>query len=284
MHTNSDVANMPVPLAAHINKAPAIEIANVAVRYRMPNEQVTSLKEVAIRRVTGRKVTYSEFYALNNINATIQAGEAVALIGRNGAGKSTLLKVISRVQVPTKGRIIVRGKMSPMIELGAGFHPELTGRENVYLNGAMLGHSRKEMDSKMQGIIDFSELHNFIDSPLRTYSTGMIARLGFAIASEVDPEILIIDEVLAVGDESFQRKCIERMQRFRDRGITILFVTHALDTIAKLCSRCIWIGEGHVVYDGPTEKAVRYFQESMQFEGSLSETRMRQVVIHTAKR
>lgn len=284
MHINSEVVKTTWTPTAATDKAPAIEFTNVGVRYSMPNEQVKSLKEVAIRRFTGRRVTYSEFFALNNVSAKIYPGEAVALIGRNGAGKSTLLKVISQVQVPTAGRIIVRGKMSPMIELGAGFHPELTGRENVFLNGAMLGYSRKQMDSKMQGIIEFSELHNFIDSPIRTYSTGMIARLGFAIASEVEPEILIIDEVLAVGDESFQRKCLDRMLSFRERGITILYVTHALNTIERLCPRCIWISEGRIVYDGPTAKAVKYFQENMQFDDTLSETRMRQVVVHTKKR
>ncbi len=256
----------------------SILVQNVSVCYHMPSERINSLKEVAIRRVTGRKISFSDFYALRGVSVQIKVGEAVALIGRNGAGKSTLLKIISQVQSPTKGRVVVRGKISPMIELGAGFHPELTGRENILLNGAMLGFSETQMLKKFDQIVDFSELGNFIDSPIRTYSSGMVARLGFSIAASVDPEILIIDEVLAVGDENFQTKCLNRMSEFRDNGVTVLFVTHGLDKIKLLCPRTIWLNEGHLMYDGPTEKAIGYFRDSMMYDEGLETTRMRQIV------
>ncbi len=185
---------------------PAIVVSDASVCYRLPTERINTLKEQVIRQVTRRKVKFNEFWALRKVNLQINRGEAIALVGRNGAGKSTLLKLIAKVQRPTTGRIWVQGTMAPIIELGAGFHEELTGRENIFLNGAMLGFSRKEMEKKVDNIIEFSELANFIDSPLRTYSSGMHARLGFAVAAEADPDILIIDEVLSVGDEAFQAK------------------------------------------------------------------------------
>lgn len=266
-------------MQAPTSSVPVIDISNVSVKYNMPSERINSLKEVAIRRLTGTKITYSDFYALSNINLQIMHGEAVALVGKNGAGKSTLLKLISQVQRPTRGRVIVRGKISPMIELGSGFHPELTGRENIFLNGAMMGHSYLEMSRKLNNIIEFSELGDFIDSPIRTYSSGMIARLGFSIAAEIDPEILIIDEVLAVGDESFQSKCISRMRKFHESGITVLFVSHALDKAEELCPRAIWLDGGKMRYNGPSSKAIQYFRESMNEDVGLFETRQRQIVV-----
>ena len=196
----------------------AIIVSEVSVCYRLPTERITTLKEQVIRTITRRKIKYNEFWALRKVNLRVNRGEAVALIGRNGAGKSTLLKVVAKVQRPTAGRVWVQGRIAPIIELGAGFHEELTGRENIFLNGAMLGFSRAEMQKKVDSIIEFSELANFIDSPLRTYSSGMHARLGFAVAAEADPDILIIDEVLSVGDEAFQKKCMDRMNRFRNGG------------------------------------------------------------------
>lgn len=248
----------------------AIQLEDVSVCYRLPSERITTLKEQVIRRITRRRVKYQEFWALNDISLKIRRGERLALIGRNGAGKSTLLKVIARVQRPTSGRVWVRGNVAPLLELGTGFHPELTGRENIFLNGAMLGFSRSQMEKKFDSIVEFSELGHFIDSPLRTYSSGMTARLGFAVAADADPDILIIDEALAVGDEAFQKKCMERMYSFRDRGVTILFVTHTLDTIHELCDHAIWIDAGEIRYVGETAQVIEMYRDSLEFEASLT--------------
>lgn len=256
----------------------AIVVSGVSVRYQLPTERINTLKEQVIRQITRRTVKYNEFWALRNVNLHVRRGDAIALVGRNGAGKSTLLKVIARVQRPTTGRVWVRGTMAPIIELGAGFHHELTGRENIYLNGAMLGFSRAQMAKKVDNIIEFSELANFIDSPLRTYSSGMQARLGFAVAAEADPDVLIIDEVLSVGDEAFQKKCLERMQRFRQRGVTILYVTHTLDTVHDLCDYAAWIDGGRLRYYGDTKRVVAMFRDSMEHDADLAETQRMQVV------
>ncbi len=257
---------------------PAIVISDVSVCYRLPVERINTLKEQVIRQITRRKVKFNEFWALRRVNLRIQRGDAIALVGRNGAGKSTLLKLIAKVQRPTMGRVWVQGRMSPLIELGAGFHEELTGRENIFLNGAMLGFSQREMERKVDNIIEFSELANFIDSPLRTYSSGMHARLGFAVAAEADPDILIIDEVLSVGDEAFQQKCMARMLRYRERGVTIVFVTHGLDSIAQLCNRAAWIDQGRLRYVGETDRVVEMFRDSMEYEADLATTQRLQVV------
>jgi len=256
----------------------AIEVSGASVCYRMPTERINTLKEQVIRTVTRRTTSYREFWALRNVNLRVNAGESVAFVGRNGAGKSTLLKVIARVVRPTSGRVIVRGSMATMIELGAGMHPELTGRENIFLNGAMLGFSEAQMRRKFDSIVDFSELEAFIDSPLRTYSSGMQARLGFAVAAEADSDILIVDEVLAVGDEAFQKKCTDRMLDFHRRGTTILYVTHGLDRVHELCNEAVWIEEGRVMFRGPTQEVVTMFRESMEFDTSIAVTQKRQVV------
>lgn len=262
----------------------AISVTDVSVRYHLPTERISTLKEQVVRQITRRTVKFNDFWALRKVNLQVRRGQGLALIGRNGAGKSTLLKVIAKVQRPSSGRVWVRGKMSPIIELGAGFHDELTGRENIYLNGAMLGFSRVEMAKKVDSIIDFSELANFIDSPLRTYSTGMQARLGFAVAAEADPDVLIIDEVLSVGDESFQQKCMARMQRFRQRGVTILYVSHGLDSLHELCDQAAWIEQGRLRYLGPTERVVEMFRGAMEFDTDLATTQSLQVVRPTRKR
>ena len=256
----------------------AITVSDVTVRYRMPTERITTLKEQVIRTITRRATGYSEFLALRSVTLRVGFGESVALVGRNGAGKSTLLKVIARVVRPTSGRVVVRGNVAPIIELGAGFHQELTGRENIFLNGAMLGFSAQQMRRKFDGIVDFSELGAFIDSPLRTYSSGMVARLGFAVAAEADPDILIVDEVLSVGDEAFQKKCVDRMLSFRRRGTTILYVSHSLDSIGKLCAEAVWIDEGRMMMRGPTAEVVAVFRESMELDASIAATQKRQVV------
>jgi ABC-2 type transport system ATP-binding protein len=256
----------------------AIVVNDVSVRYKLPTERINTLKEQVIRQITRRTVKYNEFWALRNVSLQVRRGDAVALVGRNGAGKSTLLKVIARVQRPTAGRVWVRGQMAPIIELGAGFHHELTGRENIYLNGAMLGFSRAQMEKKVDSIIEFSELANFIDSPLRTYSSGMQARLGFAVAAEADPDVLIIDEVLSVGDEAFQKKCVDRMLSFRKRGVTILYVTHALDAVHDLCDYAAWIDGGRLRYFGDSRRVVAMFRDSLEHDADLAETQRLQVV------
>jgi ABC-type polysaccharide/polyol phosphate transport system ATPase subunit len=270
------------PLAAFDSEA-AISVADVTVRYRMPTERINTLKERVVRGITRRSVGYTEFTALSHINLQVKRGEAIALIGRNGAGKSTLLKVIARVQQPTLGRVWVRGQVAPMIELGAGFHPELTGRENVFLNGAMLGFSQQQMQKKFDDIIAFSELESFIDSPLRTYSSGMQARLGFAVASSVEPDILIIDEVLAVGDEAFQQKCVQRMKAIRALGTTLLYVTHAVDKIGELCDKAALIDEGRLLYCGDVDKAVAYYRERLQ-DSNMNISSQRRIAMVVRKR
>ena len=257
----------------------AVAVTDVSVRYRMPTERISTLKEQVIRQITRRSIGYREFWALRHINLTIRQGEAVALIGRNGAGKSTLLKVIARAQQPTAGRVWVRGTVAPLIELGAGFHQELTGRENIFLNGAMLGFSRREMERKFDDIVDFSELGTFIDAPLRTYSSGMQARLGFSVAAEADPDIMIIDVVLSVGDEAFQDKCMRRMRRFRERGVTILYVTHAVGTAHELCERAVWIDGGRIAYAGETQDVVAHYRDGLAQESDLITSQKRQVVL-----
>lgn len=237
-------------------------LEDVAVRYRVPTERIGTFKEFAIRLLQ-RKVSFRHFWALGGIDLTIRKGEVFGLIGNNGAGKSTTLKVISRVLQPTKGRVRVYGKIAPLLELGAGFHPELTGRENVYLNGALLGYSRHQMDLVFQNIVDFSELGPFMDAPIRTYSSGMYARLGFSVATAHQPEILILDEILSVGDELFQAKCNERMREFRQNGATILMVSHGLATMERMCDRIGWIDHGKLRMVGnPTEVIAAYRQEN----------------------
>ncbi len=226
-----------------------IRIENVSVVYRAPSEHIKSLKEYAIRLLK-RQVTHQEFRALTDINLELRRGEVFGLIGHNGAGKSTMLKVVSRVMKPTHGRVWVKGRIAPLLELGAGFHPELSGRENVFLNGTLLGYSRVEMKGLFDSIVEFAELEDFIDAPLRTYSTGMTVRLGFAVATATRPDILIVDEVLAVGDEQFQEKCADRIADFRRQGTTILLVTHSSATVKNMCNRAALLDHGRLCVVG----------------------------------
>jgi len=228
----------------------AIALEGVSVSYRIPRERIRSIKEYAIHKLK-RRVVYDDFQALHDVRLTIEAGETVGLIGPNGAGKSTLLRLIARVIQPTAGRVVVAGKTAPLLELGLGLHGELTGRENVLLQGALLGFSRAEMKQRMARIIAFAELEEFVDAPMRTYSTGMAARLAFSVATDVDPDILLVDEALAVGDERFQIKCHDRMDAFREAGKTVLLVSHAMAQVRDNCRRAIWIHEGRVKRDGP---------------------------------
>lgn len=253
------VSELEAESAPQIPAGTMIRLDDVAVRYRAPEERVGTFKEYAIRQLQ-RRVRFRDFYALDGIDLDINQGEIFGIVGRNGAGKSTLLKVISRVLVPTRGRVCLGGQVAPLLELGAGFHPELTGRENVMLNGTLLGHSLRELESRMDQIMDFAELGSFIEAPLRTYSSGMAARLGFAVATAWQPEILLVDEVLAVGDEAFQLKCQQRMQGFRDAGTTVVIVTHNMNTVAALCARVAWLERGKIRSIGPAEQVVQDYR------------------------
>jgi len=249
------------------NSAPSLEYApgtavcleNVSVCFRVHRERVASFKEYAIRKVQG-KVQTESFWALNEVDLTVRQGEIFGLVGRNGAGKSTLLKVVSRVLRPSRGRVWMRGRVAPLLETGAGFHPELTGRENIFLNGTILGFTRREMEDKFDRIVDFAELWEFIDAPIRTYSSGMIARLGFSVATDIRPDILIVDEVLAVGDEAFQKKCLARMESFQEHGATVLLVSHTMDTIAKMCQRAAWLDHGRLHAVGTPEEVIAAYR------------------------
>jgi ABC-type polysaccharide/polyol phosphate transport system ATPase subunit len=202
-----------------------------------------------IRLVQG-KVRYHSFMALNKVDLDVKKGEIFGILGRNGAGKSTLLKVISRVLIPTQGRVWINGMVSPLLELGSGFHPELTGMENILLNATLLGRSRKEIQEKIPEILDFAEIGEFIEAPLRTYSSGMSARLGFSVATAWRPDILILDEVLSVGDAAFAKKCTDRMRSFRESGATVLLVSHAIETVRSLCQRALLLEHGAVLEIG----------------------------------
>ena len=249
---------MPTISDPAAQERPVIELRDVSVRYSVPHERVHTFKEYVIRLLRGRGAT-EELRALSQVNLEVRRGESVGIVGRNGAGKSTLMKVVANVLRPTGGSVDVRGLVAPLLELGAGFDPELTGRENVFLNGAILRRSRKEMERRLPDIIRFAELEHFVDAPLRTYSTGMFSRLAFAVATDINPEILLVDEALSVGDIEFQEKCILRIQEFLSRGATLLFVSHSPQAIIKLCQRAIWIHEGRVVADGPAADVVGAF-------------------------
>jgi ABC-type polysaccharide/polyol phosphate transport system ATPase subunit len=253
------VSEREAPASATVPDDLMLRLEGVAVRYRAPEERLTTFKEYAIRRLQ-RRVRYKDFYALDDINLDVNRGEIFGIIGRNGAGKSTLLKVVSRVLIPTRGRVWLRGQVSPLLELGAGFHPELTGRENVMLNGTLLGRTSHELEERMDSIIDFAELGSFIEAPLRTYSSGMAARLGFAVATAWRPEILVVDEVLAVGDEAFREKCQHRMQTFREDGSTVVIVTHDMSAVAALCPRAAWLEHGKIGLIGPADDVIKAYR------------------------
>ena len=240
-------------------REPVVKLEKVSVKYRIPSEPIRTFKEYAIRQLKGQRVRYREVLALDKVDLEVYAGEVFGLIGPNGAGKSTLLKLVARVLRPTEGRVWVKGQVAPLLAMGAGFHPELTGRENVFLNGTLLGFSRDDIQRRFQRIVDFAELWDFIDAPLRTYSSGMVTRLAFSVATDVRPDILIVDEVLGVGDASFQRKSMERIRSFQEAGATILFVSHSLDTVRRLCQRAAWLDHGRVVFIGPATEAVERY-------------------------
>ncbi|MCD7826538.1 MAG: ABC transporter ATP-binding protein [Clostridiaceae bacterium] len=239
-----------------------IQIEHLRKMYYLYDKPIDRLKEVLH---LGKKLYHREFYALKDISLSIKRGESVGIVGVNGSGKSTLLKLIAGVLNPTEGTVETYGKVAALLELGAGFNPEYTGRENIYLNGTMMGYSEAEMEQRVQPIIRFADIGDFIDQPVKTYSSGMFARLAFAVAINVSPDILIVDEALAVGDTRFQVKCINKMKELKERGTTILFVSHATEQIKRFCTRAIWIREGCVYEDGEASQVVDLYDNFMRY-------------------
>lgn len=236
-----------------------IDVNDVSIMFRLYRENVDSLKEFVVKKIK-RQIAYDEFWALQNIDFHVGRGEAVGLVGRNGSGKSTLLKTIAGVLKPTKGSVAIKGTVAPMIELGAGFDMDLTATENVFLNGAILGYPKEMLEENMQKIIDFSELKDFMDVPIKNFSSGMFARLGFAVATIYTPDILIVDEILSVGDWQFQAKCHRRIQEMLEQGTTLLFVSHSMDQVKEVCNRAILLDHGHMIMDDKVEKVCDRFE------------------------
>jgi len=255
--------------------ATAISVKGVAKQYRLGEYQAAygTLRESlahAGRRLTGRehRPEAKDLWALRDVSFEVQEGDVLGIIGRNGAGKSTLLKVLTRITTPTKGRIEIRGRVGSLLEVGTGFHPELTGRENIFLNGAILGMKRREIEARYDAIVEFSGVERFIDTPVKRYSSGMYVRLAFSVAAHLEPEILLVDEVLAVGDAEFQRRCLGRMEELGSTGRTVVYVSHMLSTVAQLCDRAIHIESGRVVNDGPPADVIAAYLHETQSVGT----------------
>src|SRR5271166_5075660 len=238
-----------------------IRLENVTPRFRVIQERPDTLREL-FSKFFRHESSYHDFDAVKNVSFEVPKGQMLGLIGRNGSGKSTLLKIIAGVYRPTAGRVQVKGSLAPLIELGAGFHHELTGRENILLNGLLMGYSKREMLEREQRIIDFAEIGDFIDSPVKQYSSGMYMRLAFSVATEIDPDILLIDEILAVGDAPFQQKCFDRLQSFRRAGKTIMFVSHGMAQVARYCDRAMLIDQGAIVADGRPDEVIPIYESS----------------------
>lgn len=247
-----------------------IEVKDVSMKFNLGVEKNFSLKQFFVDFFDPRKhkkhEKKPEFWALKDLNFEIKTGEVVGFVGSNGAGKSTLLKVVAGVMKPTKGHVSAYGNICPMIELGAGFDPDLTARENIYLNGAVMGYSKELLDSKFQEIVDFSELHDFLDVPVKNFSSGMVARLAFSVATIVDPEILIVDEILSVGDIAFQQKSENKMKSMIGGGTTVLYVSHSIESIRNLCDRVVWLEHGEVQMIGKTDKVLDKYLKFMGVE------------------
>ncbi len=241
-----------------MSSAPVIRLENVTQRFRVIQERPDTVREL-FSKLFRRQSSYHDFEAVKNVSLEVPPGQMLGLIGRNGSGKSTLLKIIAGVYRPTQGTVQVSGSLAPLIELGAGFHHELTGRENIVLNGLLMGYSKREMLERQERIIEFADIGDFIDGPVKQYSSGMYMRLAFAVATEVDPQILLVDEILAVGDAGFQEKCFERIRKFRASGKTILFVSHSLTDVQEHCERVLLLEQGSIVMDSrPEEVIARY--------------------------
>ncbi|MGA3318465.1 MAG: ABC transporter ATP-binding protein [Candidatus Korobacteraceae bacterium] len=239
-----------------------IRLENITQRFRVIQERADTLREL-FSKFFRHESHYHDFDAVKNVTFEVPHGQMLGLIGRNGSGKSTLLKIVAGVYRPTAGKVKVRGSLAPLIELGAGFHHELTGRENILLNGLLMGYSRRQMQEREERIVEFAEIGDFIDAPVKQYSSGMYMRLAFSVATEIDPDILLIDEILAVGDAPFQQKCFERIQSFRRAGKTIMFVTHSMNQIAQYCDRAILIDRGTIMADGRPDEVIPVYQSSM---------------------
>ena len=238
-----------------------IEVNNVSMRFNLSKEKHESLKEYFMALVQGR-LQYDEFYALKNVSLNVEKGDFYGLVGLNGSGKSTLLKVIAGVYKPSEGSCTVHGSIAPLIELGAGFDMDLTARENIYLNGTVLGFTPSYLDEKFDEIVEFSELRDFLDVPLKNYSSGMVARIGFAIATITKPEVLIADEILSVGDFLFQQKCEDRMRQLMEGGTTVILVSHSIEQVERMCNKVAWLSHGEKVMDGPAAEVCAAYRQT----------------------
>jgi len=254
----------------------AVEINDVSKMFKLYHENVRSLKEKVL---FFNKRGYEEFWALKDVSINVKPGETLGIIGANGSGKSTLLKCVTKILYPTSGKVTTNGSIAALLELGAGFQPDLTGRENVYLNASILGFSKKEVDKKFDEIVEFAELERFIDNHVRNYSSGMHVRLGFAVAISVDPDVLLIDEVLAVGDEAFQRKCLERIGEIQESGRTIIFVTHNVEITKEICSYVVMLDHGQILKEGHPREVVNYYHQMMESVEEGGERGNRQIEI-----
>lgn len=244
-----------------------ITFQNVSKEFRFSKLRVRSLQEIFVNILNREARRRRHFWALKDVSFSIKAGETVGILGPNGSGKSTILKLISRIIDPTKGTITVSGRLSALLELGAGFHPDLTGRENIYLNGSILGLDRRVMKQKLDSIIEFADIGEFIDVPIHNYSSGMQMRLGFSVAVHVEPEIILVDEVLAVGDYSFQLKCLERIRQMQQERVTILFVSHDFEAVRRLCTRALWLDEGRLCAQGEVDEVLGQMRERYRWDG-----------------
>ncbi len=240
-----------------------LKVKEISKKYRIRREEDAANGSL-LRKLFSTRKRKEDFWALKEISFDARRGEALGIIGHNGAGKSTILKLLSRITTPSSGEIMINGRLSALIEVGSGFHPELTGRENIYLNGSILGMLRREITEKLESIVDFAELRQFIDTPVKRYSSGMYVRLGFSIAAHLDPDILLLDEVLAVGDAAFQQKCIERIMELKKKGTTIVFISHDLRAVQKLCDRVILLKNGQIEVDGEPRETIALYQRSSQ--------------------
>ncbi len=239
----------------------AIELKNIEMHFNMSKEKLESLKEYFLR-LAAKKLMFEDFVAINNVSFNIKKGDVFGLVGLNGSGKSTMLKIISGILTPTKGTVETAGTIAPLIELGAGFDLDLTARENIYLNGSVLGYSKKFMDEKFQEIVEFSEMQDFLDTPMKNYSSGMVARIGFAIATMTKPDILIVDEILAVGDFRFQEKCEKRINEMINDDTTVIIVSHSIDQIERLCKHCAWLEKGNLKMIGDAKEVCEAYRNS----------------------